>query len=70
MQFNTTHYIAAKDCPYTLNGENLAEMRRARLNKIAMALELGPLNTKNETLGAIMARLNAIEADKELSAII
>ncbi len=70
MKMTRQHYISPRECKYTLNGENIAGMRRARINKLAKSLKVEPKIPKYETLGAIMARLNTIEAPNELSEIL
>ena len=72
MGFNVTrqHFISPRECKYTLNGENIASMRRVKVNNIAKALELEPKGPKHETLAVVMARLHAIEAPNELSEIL
>ncbi|MEE9158971.1 MAG: hypothetical protein V3U60_11355 [Gammaproteobacteria bacterium] len=67
MKITRQHYPAAKECKYTLNGQNIAEMRRTKVNKIAASLKLEPKGPKNETLAMVIARLNALEAPNELS---
>ena len=67
MQFNHTHYIAAKDCPYTWKGQNLTEIRRATPKKIAEALKVGGDGSKNELLQRIIVRARSLEAPEELT---
>ncbi len=55
------------ECKYTLNGENIAAMRRARLRKIAQQFDLDAEGEKNDILRRIVAHLQAIEAPLELS---
>ena len=66
MKFNRTHFIGAKDCPFTLDGENLAEMRRARLNRIANRIKVEQKDTGNGTLGAIIVRCKSLKYPNEL----
>lgn len=67
MKTTVLRQISPKDCLYTLNGRNLAEVRRTHIEKIANSLDL-PFNTsKNEMLGLIMAKLDSLGADKELA---
>lgn len=59
-------FLCSRDCPYTLRGQNLATLRRARLRPIAIALGLEGEGSKNELLHRLIARLKAANADKEL----
>jgi len=67
MQTTFTRFLSVKDCPYTQNGTNLAELRRAKLRPLAKTLEVSSEGTKNEMLGLIIGKLKAIEAPSELS---
>lgn len=60
------HFLSSKEVPYSLRGQNLATMRRARLRLIAQALGVSPDGSKNDILHRLLARLKASEADKEL----
>jgi len=60
-------YICPKQCPYTIEGVNLAEMRRAKLRTIAKKLKLSPDGTKQEILRRLIGRLAAAEAPSELT---
>lgn len=66
MKQTTIHYIAAKECPYTLNGRKLTELRRARLRAVAEGLKVSTDGSKNELLKRIIAKLNVIGADSEI----
>ena len=66
MKINRTHYIAPKECPFTLNGENLASLRRAKLNKIANAIKVETKDSGNATLGLVIVRLKALGANPEI----
>ena len=61
------NYIAPKQCPYSLNGENLAAMRRAKLRQIAKSLEVSPDDSKQAILVRIIGKLKVMDAPKELS---
>ena len=68
MKFNTTHIIAAKDCKYTLKGQNLAEMRRADLRRlVAVPIGVDCNEDKNEILRLTMTRLQSLAAPNELT---
>lgn len=70
MKFTRQHFIAPKDCPFTLNGENLASIRRHGINKIAKAIKVDVKDSKNETLGLVISRLKTMEAPTELQEIL
>ncbi len=70
MKVTVTRIIAAKDCEFTLNGKNLAEMRRFRINRIATAIKVDVEDSKNATLTRVLGRLRAMEAAPELSEIL
>ena len=67
MQFNTQHYIAAKECRYTMLGKNLAEMRRADLRLITISIEANAEGSKQDILAATLKRLDSRGAPNELS---
>lgn len=67
MKITPVHYIAPKECPYTYRGRNLAEMRRAKLQRIAKTLEVDIEGSKNELVGRIIDRARALEMNAELS---
>ena len=60
-------YISVKDCPYSIEGNNLAEMRRARLRKIAIAISVSAEGSKQDILKRVIGRLKASGAPKELN---
>ena len=64
---NPVVYIAPKDCPFTINGENLAAMRRAKLRRIAKSLKVSADGSKQEILKRVIGRLKAADAPRELS---
>lgn len=71
MKTTYINMIGVKDCPYTWRGENLALLRRAKLYKIAGALDLkDPSASKNELLTAMLAKLKLMSAETELSDMI
>lgn len=67
MKNNFVTYISAKQCPYSFEGKNLTEFRRAKLRKIAQAVKVNAEGSKNELLQRIIGKLNLIGAEKELS---
>jgi len=60
-------YLAPKNCPFSLNGQNLAAMRRAGLRHIAKSLDVSPDGSKQSILVRIIGKLKVIDAPKELS---
>lgn len=62
----TIHFIGARECPYTLNGRKLTEMRRSELRGIARRIKVNADGTKNELLHRLIARLGAMGVEKEL----
>ena len=62
-------YISVRDCPFTVNGENLAAIRRAKLRPIAKRLRVSADGSKQEVLRRVIGKLSAIDAPKELSDI-
>ena len=68
MEHTYFHYLAAKDCKYTLNGMNLFEMRKAKLRVVvAKPLGLDMEGTKNEVLGRCILALDRLEAPNEIT---
>jgi len=67
MKHSSYHYIAAKECPYSILGRKLTELRRAELRNIAMRIEVDGNLPKNDMLQQTISKLNAIEAPAELS---
>ena len=66
-----TNMIGTRECQYTFNGINLANLRRAELYRLARALDLGsPDSSKNEMLLAMIAKLNMMSAEQELTDLI
>lgn len=65
---STVNVLGARDCRYTLDGKNLANMRRAELFRIARCFDLGnPDASKNELLSGLIAKLNLMGAEDELA---
>lgn len=68
MKYNpVTHFISSKECPYTVHGKNIAELRRAKLRKIAESIAVNAEGTKNDILGRVISRLRAMNSEKELT---
>lgn len=66
MNHSSVHYLGAKECPYTLNGKKLTELRRAKLRTVAKGLKVDPEGSKNEIVKRLIAKLNMIGADTEI----
>lgn len=63
----TTRYISPNECPYSVAGENLADMRRAKLARVAQSLGVFHVeHSKNDMLHAVIAKLRKDEAPEEL----
>ena len=62
-------YLAPKDCPFSIDGQNLVEMRRARLRQIAKAVGVSPDDSKQSILKRIIGKLKVAGAPKELTDI-
>lgn len=71
IQNRGTVYMAAKDCPFTFKGQNLTELRRARLRLIAKAINIPEYNElpKNELIVRLIGKLKALGAESELGNI-
>ena len=68
---STINILGARDCRYTLDGVNLAHMRRADLFRMARCFDLGnPDASKNELLTGLIAKLNLMGAESELADMI
>ncbi len=67
MKTTTETIINFRNCPYSMNGENLANMRRAALQPIAAAVGIRGELSKNQLLTLLIGKLNAMGAPKELS---
>jgi len=66
MHHTNIHFISSVNCKYTLNGKNLAELRKVKLRPIARALGVIQDGSKNDMLAAIIAILNSKSAEPEL----
>lgn len=59
--------VTPKMCAYTFNGTNLAEMRRAALTPLCSAVGIVGDMSKNQMLTLLIARLDALGCEKELT---
>lgn len=59
--------INYRNCPYSLNGDNLANLRRAQLQPIAAAVGIRGEFTKNQLLTRLIEKLAAMGASTEIS---
>ena len=64
---NPIRYLGPKDCPFTIDGQNLAEMRRAKLRLVAKSFDVSPEGTKQEILIRLIGKLKVSGAPKELN---
>ena len=68
MKVKVEQMLGVKDCPYTFRGENLAQLRRARLFRVAQAFDLGdPAASKNQLLTNLIAKLRMMNAETEIT---
>ena len=61
------HYLAPKECPFTIDGQNLVTFRRAKLRQLAKSLKVSPDDSKQDILKRIIAKLKVTGAPKELN---
>lgn len=59
--------INFRNCPYSLKGENLANLRRAQLQPIAAAVGIRGELTKNQLLTLLIEKLSAMGVSSDLS---
>lgn len=59
--------INYRNCPYSLNGENLANLRRAQLQPIAAAVGIRGEFTKNQLLTRLIEKLSAMGASSDIA---
>jgi hypothetical protein len=70
---NNVRFLAPADVKYTFGGVNLYELRRAQLQKLARSLDVdthaasGREVTGNDLLGAIVHKLDRIDAPAEVT---
>ena len=69
MKITTEVIINFRNCPYTLNGQNLANLRRSQLEPIANALGIREEMSKNQLLTRMISLLKANSAEQELADI-
>lgn len=67
MQISNQNWLAPRDVRYTINGENLHHMRRARLRVLAKKLNLPADGTHQTLLRGIIAQLDMTGAPDELT---
>ena len=68
MKTSVTQIIGHRECPFTLNGVNLSELRRAQLFRIGQVLDIAtPQSSKNELLTGIISKLKLVNAEQEIS---
>lgn len=64
---SATHFIGAREIKYTLHGRRLSELRRAELRPLAKMLKVNSDGTKNEILFRVVAKLDALGSEAEIS---
>ena len=64
---NPIRYLGPKDCPFTIDGKNLAEMRRSDLRPYAKKFGVSADGSKQEILQRLIGRLKVADAPKELN---
>lgn len=68
MHTTVVQILGKRECPYTFNGVNLAEMRRAELYRLARAFDLGgPQQSKNELLTLLISKLKLMNSEQEIT---
>lgn len=67
MHTHVENIINFRNCAYSFNGTNIANMRRSELQPLAQALGLRGDFSKNQLLTMMITKLDAIGASKELS---
>lgn len=60
------HFMGVRECEFTVDGQNLVTLRRAKLRPLAKAMSLNPDGTKQELLRRLIGRLRSSGAPKEL----
>ena len=67
MHTTTETIINFRNCPYTIGGENLANLRRVKLQQLARkaGIDVGD-QSKNQLLTQLLAKLSAMGAPSEL----
>lgn len=71
MQFTNVNFISANQCPYTIDGRKLIEMRKAALAQYAESLgvSIRADTSKNDVVVQMMTKLEAMGAPYELNDI-
>ena len=69
MNVSTTVVINHRNCPYTIKGENIANMRRAQLQRIGAKLGITGDMSKNDLLTRLMATFEANQLEHEIGEI-
>ena len=64
---NPIRYLGPKDCEFTINGQNLVEMRRAKLRLVAKSFGVSPDGSKQNILQRLIGKLKVAGAPKELN---
>lgn len=67
MKTTTETIINFRNCPYSLKGENLANLRRAQLQPIAAAVGIRGEFTKNQLLTMLIEKLSAMGASADIT---
>ncbi len=69
MEFHSINYISPGQCVYTIDGQKLIEIRKAKLVPFAGALDIEVTGetSKNELVGRMIVALDAMGAPHELT---
>ncbi len=69
MQFKNVNFVSPAQCPYTIDGRKLIEIRRSNLLATAAALGIEELPTlgKSDMVVQMIAKLSAMDAPHELN---
>lgn len=67
MKFTSINYIAPAQCPYTIDGVKLIEMRKAALSPYAKSLGIAENQPKNDMVQQMIRALEANGAPYELT---
>ncbi len=69
MDTTREHFLSPHDCKYRFKGQNLWEMRKARLRLVAAALGAKSEGPKNDILKSVINKLDNMGAETEISEI-
>lgn len=69
MNVTTTTIINYRNCPYTIGTENLANLRRVQLQRLASAIGIVGDWPKNDLLTRLIAYFDAHNVDKDLAKV-